>query len=118
MRILIADADDMVRRGVIRLLSVESDWTVCGEAKDGSDAIQKARELLPDVILLDISMPVISGLDVARCLRQELPNVKLLVISQHNPFVMLRRVIGAGCGACLDKTRLATDLVATIKNLR
>jgi two-component system response regulator NreC len=118
MRILIADDNDMVRRGVIGLLSDEWDWSVCGEAKDGSEAIQKARELMPDVILLDISMPGISGLDVARRLRQELPNVKLLVISQHDRFVMLPRVIEAGCDACLDKSRLATDLVATIKNLR
>jgi len=118
MRILIADDNDMVRRGVIGLLSVESDWTVCGEAKDGSEAIQKAREFLPDVILLDISMTGINGLDVARRLRQELPNVKLLVISQHDPYVMLPLVIEAGCDACLDKSRLATDLVTTIKNLR
>lgn len=107
----------MVRRGVITLLSDEPDWTVCGEAKDGSEAIQKARELLPDVILLDISMPGISGLDVARRLRQELPNAKVVVISQHDPFVMLPLVIEAGCNACLDKGCLATDLVATIKSL-
>jgi two-component system response regulator NreC len=117
MRILIADDNDMVRRGVIGLLSDESDWTVCGEAKDGSEAIQKARELLPDVILLDISMPGMSGLDVARRLRFELPNAKLLVISQHDPFLMLPQAIEAGCDACLDKSRLATDLVATIKSL-
>ena len=84
-------------------MSDEVGWTVCGEAKDGSEAIQKARELLPDVILLDISMPDISGFDVARLLRQELPNAKLLVISQHDPFVMLPLVIEAGCDACLDK---------------
>ena len=96
MRILIADDNDMVRRGVIRLLSDEPDWTVCGEARDGLEAIQKARELLPDVILLDISMPGISGLDVARRLRLELPNAKILVISQHDPFVMLPLVIEAG----------------------
>ena len=78
----------------------------------------KARELLPDVILLDISMPDMSGLDVARRLRRELPNAKLLVISQHDPLVMLPQAIEAGCDACLDKSRLATDLVATIKNLR
>jgi DNA-binding NarL/FixJ family response regulator len=117
MRILIADDNDIVRRGVIGLLSDESDWTVCGEAKDGSEAIQKARELLPDVILLDISMPGISGLDIARRLRQELPKAKLLVISQHDPSLMLPRVIEAGSDACVDKSRLATDLVATIKNL-
>jgi two-component system response regulator NreC len=115
---LIADDNDIVRRGVIRLLSSESDWTVCGEARDGSEAIQKARELLPDVILLDISMPEISGLDVARRLRQELPNAKLVIMSQHDPCVMLPLVIEAGCDACLDKSRLDAELVATIKNLR
>jgi two-component system invasion response regulator UvrY len=63
-------------------------------------------------------MPGISGLEVSRRLRQELPDAKLLIISQHDPFVMLPRVIEAGGDACLDKSRLATDLVATIKNLR
>ena len=118
MRILIADDSDIVRRGIIGLLSYEPDWIVCGEAKDGSEAIQKARELQPDVILLDISMPGMSGLDAARRLRRDLPKVKLLVISQHDSSLMLPQVIEAGCNACLEKTRLATDLVATIKNLK
>jgi len=118
MRILIADDSDIVRRGIIGLLSYEPAWIVCGQAKDGSEAIQKARELQPDVILLDISMPGMSGLDAARRLRQDLPKVKLLVISQHDSSLMLPQVIEAGCNACLEKTRLATDLVATIKNLK
>lgn len=118
MRILIADDNELVRRGVIGLLSVESDWTVCGEARDGSEALQKARELLPDVVLLDVSMPGVNGLEVARRLRIELPKAKLLVISEHDPFLMLPGVIAAGGDACLDKGCLAKDLVATIKNLR
>jgi DNA-binding NarL/FixJ family response regulator len=117
MRILIADDNDRVRRGVKGLLSVESTWTICGEAQDGSEALQKARELLPDLVLLDVSMPDISGLEVARRLRLELPAAKLLVISQHDPFLMLPSVIEAGGDAYLDKSRLATDLVATIKTL-
>lgn len=118
MQILIADDSDAVRRGVIRLLSVEADWIVCGEAKDGSEALRKARELLPDVILLDINMPGASGLQVARQLRLELPTAKILLISQHDPSLMLPGVIEAGGDACLDKARLSTDLVATIKNLK
>jgi len=118
MRILIADDSDIVRRGVKALLSVESDWTVCGEARDGAEALQKARELLPDVVLLDISMPGVSGLEVARRLRLEQPNAKLVVISQHDPSLMLPRVFEVGGDACLDKGRLAVDLVATIKNLK
>ena len=71
MRILIADDSDAVRRGVCGILSSEKDLEVCGEAKDGSEALQKARELMPDLILLDISMPGMNGLEVARRLREE-----------------------------------------------
>src|ERR1700739_3782538 len=113
MRILIADDNDIVRRGVRGLLSTESDWTVCGEARDGSEALQKARELLPDVVLLDVSMPDVSGLEVARRLRLEMPKAKLLIISQHDPRLILPSVLAAGGNGCLDKGRLAADLVAT-----
>ncbi len=117
MRILIADDNDTVRRGIIGLLSAEMTWTVCGEAKDGVQALQKARECLPDLILLDISMPGMSGLDVARSIRLEVPKAKILVISQHDPIRMLPSAIAAGANACLDKSLLGRDLVATIKRL-
>jgi DNA-binding NarL/FixJ family response regulator len=117
MRILIADDSDLVRRGIVRVLSVESGWTVCGEARDGLEAIQKAQELLPDLILLDISMPGMSGLEVARRLRVALPKVKLVIVSQHDTALMLPRVIEAGGDACLDKACLAADLVTTIRAL-
>jgi two-component system invasion response regulator UvrY len=118
MRILIADDSDMIRRGVIRLLSSETDWIVCGEARDGQEALQKARELVPDLILLDIRMPGINGLDVARRLRLELPRARILVITQHDPVLMLPDIVAAGGDACLDKGCLGTDLVATIKRLK
>ena len=117
MRILIADDNDAVRRGVVGLLSSETGWKVCGEARDGSEALQKARELLPDLILLDVSMPGMNGLEVARLLRRELPEVKILVISQHDPMHLLPRVIEAGGNGCVDKSRLSTDLVASIKSV-
>jgi DNA-binding NarL/FixJ family response regulator len=117
MRILIAADNDGVRRAVVRLLSSETDWKVCGEARDGSEALQKARELLPDLILLDVSMPGMNGLEVARLLRQELPEAKILVISQHDPNHLLPSVVEAGGNACVDKSRLSTDLVASIKNI-
>src|SRR5260370_3797529 len=117
MRILIADDNDAVRSGVVGLLSFEAGWKVCGEARDGSEALQKARELLPDLILLDISMPGMNGLEVARLLRQELPGAKILVISQHDPIQLLPHVVEAGGNACGDKRRLGMDLVARIKSL-
>jgi two-component system response regulator NreC len=117
MRIFIADDNDAVRRGVVGLLSSETGWKVCGEARDGSEALQKARELRPDLILLDISMPGMNGLEVARLLRQALPEAKILVVSQHDPIHMLPSVVGAGGDGCVDKSRLGTDLVASIKNI-
>ena len=115
MRILIADDSDIVRRGVIGILSSEEGWEVCGEAKDGSDALRKAKELLPDVILLDISMPGMNGLEATRLLRKEIPKAKIIVISQHETSQLLPRAVEAGADACVDKNRLSTDLVATIK---
>ena len=117
MRILIADDNDGVRRGVAALLSSEAGWKVCGEARDGSEALRKARELLPDLILLDVSMPGMNGLEVARLLRQELPEAKILVISQHDPIHLLPRVLEVGGNACVDKSRLGTDLLAGIKSI-
>jgi DNA-binding NarL/FixJ family response regulator len=117
LRILIADDSAVVRRGVIGLLSSEASWEICGEASDGSEALVMARALLPDVILLDVSMPGLNGLEVARRLRKEVPQAKIVVMSQHDPAHLLPGVIAAGGDACIDKSRLAADLVDSIRNL-
>jgi DNA-binding NarL/FixJ family response regulator len=117
MRILIVDDNERVRRGVREILSSEANCEVCGEAADGTDALQKAREFLPDLILVDISMPGLDGLKTARLLRQELPKVKIIIMSQHDPVQVLPRAIEAGAHACVDKSRLDTDLLATIESV-
>ena len=117
MRILIADDNDMVRRGVTGILSSVADWEVCGEAGDGSEALRKVRELLPDLILLDICMPGRSGLEAARLIRQELPKTKIIIMSQHDPHHLLPRALEAGAHACVDKSRLGSDLFATIESI-
>src|SRR6202521_297105 len=118
MRILIADDNERVRRGVRRILSCEANYQVCGEAVDGADALRKARELSPDLILLDVSMPGPDGLETARLLRREMPKVKVIIMSQHDPVQLLPRAIEAGAHACVDKSRLGSDLVATMESLR
>ena len=117
LRILIADDNAMVRRGVITLLSSETSWEICGEAGDGSEALLKARTLRPDVILLDVSMPGVNGLEVARRLRRELSHARIVVMSQHDPVHLLPSVMAAGGDTCLDKSRLAAELVDSIKDL-
>lgn len=84
---------------------------------DGSEALRKARELLPDLILLDISMPGLNGLETARLLRQEVPKAKILLMSQHDPILLLQHALEAGAHACVDKNNLSTDLLATIKSV-
>jgi DNA-binding NarL/FixJ family response regulator len=117
MRILIVDDNERVRSGVAKLLSAEADWEVCGEAGDGESGLQKARQLLPELILLDISMPGLGGLETASLLRRELPGAKILMLSQHDPVHFLPGAIAAGAQGCVDKSRLSTDLVAAIKRV-
>jgi DNA-binding NarL/FixJ family response regulator len=117
MRILIVDDNEMVRRGVILLLSSEPAWKVCGEASSGKEAIVKARELRPDLVLLDISMPGANGFEVAATLRRETPHAKIIIMSQHDLTQLLPRALEAGADACVDKDSLSTDLTVTIKSL-
>jgi two-component system, NarL family, response regulator NreC len=117
VRILIADDNDHVRRGVAAIVSSQKNWIVCGEARDGAEAIQRTFELKPDLILLDVSLPDMSGLQVARRVRDNAPETKILVISNHDAQYLYPRVLQAGGDACLDKSRLATDLLETIRKI-
>jgi len=117
MRILIADDNQMMRRGVRSILSSETRHEVCGEAADGAEAIRLARELLPDLILLDISMPGQNGLEVSRLVRQQLPTIKIIIMSQHDAVRLLPRALSSGAHGCVDKSCLATDLLATIQGI-
>jgi len=118
MRILIVDDHQLVRRGVAGLLSKEAGWEICGEAAGAPEALEKASSLNPDLILLDISMPNGNGLETARLIRQQTPHVKILMMSHHDAAQFLQSAISSGADGCIDKARLALDLVATIKGLQ
>jgi DNA-binding NarL/FixJ family response regulator len=117
MRILIADDNQFIRRGIVGLLAHEEGIEVCGEASNSAEAIQKATELQPDMILLDISMPGGNGLETARVLKQKSPQTKILIVSQHDPKQLLSPSIEVGASGCVDKARLAIDLLPTIRGL-
>ncbi|HXZ81045.1 MAG TPA: response regulator transcription factor [Terriglobales bacterium] len=118
MRILIADDNQFVRRAIVGLLAQQDGIEVCGEASDSADAIQKATELQPDMILLDISMPGRNGLETARVLKQKFPETKILIVSQHDPKQMLARSLEVGASGCIEKARLAIDLLPMIRGLQ
>jgi DNA-binding NarL/FixJ family response regulator len=117
MRILIADDSALVRRGVVDILKSRQDWVICGEAENGAETLRMSRTLRPDLILLDISMPDMNGLEVTRLLRQEWSGAKVLVISQHDPLQLQPHAIEAGALGCIDKSRLAADLVSAIEEV-
>jgi PAS domain S-box-containing protein len=115
VRILIADDHEVVRRGVRALLASRKDWDVCGEAVDGRDAVNKAKELNPDVVVLDISMPHLNGFEAARLIRTEVPQSKILILSQHNVSEMLQPALDAGARGYVSKSEVSQDLLPAIE---
>jgi DNA-binding NarL/FixJ family response regulator len=104
MRILIADDHEMIRRGVRSLLEETSQYHVCGEAADGQDAIEKARQLKPDLILMDISMPNLNGLEATREIRRILPRIDVIILSQHEARQMVEQACSVGARGFVVKS--------------
>src|ERR1700694_4853468 len=96
IRILIADDHEVVRRGVRTLLEVRPEWEICGEASTGKDTIAKAARLKPDVVLLDITMPDISGLEAIPEILKAQPQAKIIVLTMHDSGQMASRALAAG----------------------
>jgi PAS domain S-box-containing protein len=116
-RILIADDHEAIRHGVRLVLQGESDWEVCGEASDGKEAVDKALELNPDLVIVDLNMPTINGLDTVRRIRRERPQMKVLVFTVHDSDLAMRQIIAAGAQGYLSKAQSGQDLVEVVKNL-
>jgi two-component system, NarL family, sensor kinase len=116
-RVLIVDDHEMLREGVRRVLHKEKEWVVCGEASNGKEAIEKARALNPDLVILDLSMPVMNGLDALRHIRQIRPETKVLVFTVNNSDHIVREILAAGADGYLSKADAATDLLATLKSI-
>ncbi len=117
MRILVVDDHEIVRKGICSLLANESTLTLCGEAVDGRDAVEKAKALRPDVVLMDISMPQMNGLDATREIRRLLPETKVVIVSQHGTPEMMRQAYSAGARGYVVKSTVAQDLLAAIANI-
>jgi PAS domain S-box-containing protein len=109
-RVLIVDDHEIVRRGVRALLSTRADFEVCGEAVDGRDGLAKAKQLRPDVIVMDISMPNLNGLEATRLIRTALPDTEVLILSQHEGSEMIRQALTAGARGYVLKSSVSEDL--------
>lgn len=115
IRVLITDDHTLFRSGLRLLLSNEPDIAVVGEAGDGAEAIRLARTLRPDVVLMDITMPGMSGLDATRAIRQDLPEVRVLILTMHEDEGYLRGSLRAGASGYVLKRAAATELPAAIR---
>jgi DNA-binding NarL/FixJ family response regulator len=115
IRVLIADDHAIVREGIRAVLQAADDIEVVGEAADGTAAIEACRRLRPDLVLMDIAMPGLGGLEATLALRKELPEVKILVLTQYDDREYVRRFLKLGVAGYVLKKAAASELVAAIR---
>lgn len=118
LRILIADDHEVARGGIRALLENQPNWEVCGEARDGREAVDMASELKPDIVLLDIGMPNLNGLEAARQILSASPNMAILILTMHDSEHTVREVLRAGARGFLLKSDAGKDLITAVEALR
>jgi DNA-binding NarL/FixJ family response regulator len=118
LRILLADDHEIVRRGLCALLQKREGWEVCGEASDGRQAIEMAKQLKPDVVILDIGMPQLNGLDTTRQLLQHDSQFKIIILTITDSDQVIREAIDAGARGFVLKSDAARDLVSAVEALQ
>lgn len=117
LRILVADDHEIVRRGLVSLIKSHAGWEVCGEAQDGREAVEKANELKPDIVILDIGMPNLNGLEATRQILHRNPLSKVLILTIEEGVELVRAVLNAGARGFVLKSDASRDLVTAVEAL-
>jgi DNA-binding NarL/FixJ family response regulator len=118
IRVLVADDHTIVRQGLVGILQGSPEMQVVGEAKDGAEAVEQSLKLKPDVVVLDISMPHLNGLEAARRIHEALPATRILVLTMHDDEEYILKMVRAGASGYLLKDGAASELLAGIQALR
>jgi DNA-binding NarL/FixJ family response regulator len=118
LRILIVDDHAVVRRGVRSLLESQDGWEVCGEATTGREAIEQSRRLRPDVVVMDLTLPELNGLDATRQILKDAPNSEVLVLTMHHSEELARSVLQAGARGYVLKSDADENLITAVDSLR
>src|ERR1700722_13638938 len=113
--ILLVDDHPIVRQGLRTLLEGRKGWEVVGEAADGIEAVEKAKNLSPDVMVLDVTMPRMNGLEACRLLRRQSPQLEILFVTQHDSPQMMREALDVGARGYVVKSNAARDLLAAVE---
>ena len=117
LRILIADDQPYMRRAVKSLLESHQGWTVCGEAVDGLDAVSKMAELQPDVVVMDMMMPNLNGLEATRRIRQQFPSSRILILTLHDVPELVRLARSAGARGLVLKSESNRLLILAVEHV-
>ena len=117
LRILIADDHEIVRQGLKAVLSSRRGWVVCAEATTGREAVTLATQHRPDIVIMDISMPELNGLEATRQIHRMLPRTRILVLSLHYSDQLVREIVEAGAGAYVLKSDTGAELLIAIEAL-
>lgn len=118
LKILVADDHEVVRRGLCTLLQAHDGWEICGEAGDGREAVEKAKQLKPDVVILDVGMPNLNGLAATRQLMQQDASCKVIVLTITDSDQVIREALDAGARGFVLKSDAARDLVSAVEALQ
>lgn len=116
-RTLVADDHEIVRQGLRRILETQSGWEVCGEASSGREAVTKARELKPDVAILDFGMPELNGAEATRQILKESSRTEVMILTIHDAEQLVRKVLAAGARGYVLKSDASRNLVAAVQAL-
>ena len=112
---MVADDNEAIRNGLCTVLESRSGWVVCGQAVDGRDAVEKAFELRPDMILVDVSMPHLNGFEVARCIHERMPDCGILVVTEQDPRFTAHLSPQPGVSGYVAKSRITLDLLSAME---
>jgi YesN/AraC family two-component response regulator len=118
IRVLVVDDSEIVRRGICQILQSQADVEVVCEAADGADAVCKVLEHRPDIVLLDITMPVMNGFDAARRIKHEIPSTLILMVSQFDSAPFAKEAIAAGASGYVVKSNASTELIPALRKIQ
>jgi DNA-binding NarL/FixJ family response regulator len=114
-KVLIVDDHAFIRRGIQSILNASGEWELVGEAENGVNAVRMAGELKPDLIVMDVSMPEMNGIEATRSIHRDLPNIKIVLLTLHDSAELVRSAFRAGAQAYLLKSEAEQELLRALR---